>query len=97
LDWRLALFTLIVQYLAASLLFVDLLDPRLAIIKLFVGMFVCLILYMTARQVDYGRLPNDLTAAEAFFIQKTLPGHFDNFTQLTREMLGTPPDPPKIC
>jgi len=39
----------------------------------------------------------DLKAAEAFFIQKTLPGHFDNFTQLTREMLGTPPEPPKIC
>jgi hypothetical protein len=65
LDWRLALFAMIVQYLAASLLFVDLLDPRLAIIKLFVGMFVCLILYMTARQVDYGRFPDDLTAAEA--------------------------------
>ncbi len=64
LDWRLALFALTLQYLTASLLFTDLLDPRLAIIKLFVGMFVGLILYMTARQVDYGRLPDNLTPEE---------------------------------
>lgn len=64
LDWRLALFAMIIQYLAATLLFTDLLDPRLAIIKLLVGMFVCLILYMTARQVNYGRMPDDLTAEE---------------------------------
>ena len=63
-DWRLALFALIIQYLAATLLFTDLLDPRLAIIKLFVGMFVCLIFYMTARQVNYGQMPDDMTAKE---------------------------------
>jgi len=63
--WRLALLALIIQYLAATLLFADLLDPRLAIIKLFVGMFVCLIFYMTARQVNYGRIPDDLTAEES--------------------------------
>jgi hypothetical protein len=55
LDWRLSLFALIIQYLVASLLYFDLLNPQLAIIKLFVGMFVCLILYWTARQVNYGR------------------------------------------
>ncbi len=65
LDWRLALLALIIQYLAASLLFADLLDPRLAIIKLFVGMFVGLILYMTARQVNYGHLPDDLSPTES--------------------------------
>ena len=63
-DWRLALLALIVQYLVAGLLFTDLLDPRLAIIKILVGMFVCLILYMTARQVDYGRVPDDFSAEE---------------------------------
>ena len=63
-DWRLALLALMVQYLTVSLLFADLLDPRLAIIKLLVGMFVCLILYMTARQVNYGRIPDDLTEKE---------------------------------
>ena len=54
-DWRLSLLALIVQYLIASLLFFDLLNPQLALIKLFVGMFVCLILYWTARQITYGR------------------------------------------
>lgn len=63
-DWRLALFALIVQYLVASLLFIDLLDPRLSVVKLLTGMFVCLILYWTARQVDYGTVPPDLAAAE---------------------------------
>ncbi|MEM2134936.1 MAG: PIG-L family deacetylase [Candidatus Jordarchaeaceae archaeon] len=38
-----------------------------------------------------------LKAAEAFFVQKTLPGHFDNFQQIMLEMLGNPPEPPKIC
>jgi LmbE family N-acetylglucosaminyl deacetylase len=38
----------------------------------------------------------DLKAAEAFFVQKTLPGHFDNFQQLVSEMLGNPPEKPKI-
>ncbi len=67
LDWRLSLFALIIQYLTASLLFFDLLSPQLAIIKLFVGMFVCLILYWTARQVDElraGRPANTETASK---------------------------------
>ena len=38
----------------------------------------------------------EVKAAEAFFVQKTLPGHFDNFQQLTSEMLGNPPAKPKI-
>ncbi|MDX1415569.1 MAG: hypothetical protein R3293_15345 [Candidatus Promineifilaceae bacterium] len=63
-DWRVALFALTAQYLIAGLLVVDFLDPRLAIIKVLVGMFVCLILYFTARQVDYGHLPDDLPAPE---------------------------------
>lgn len=64
-DWRVVLLALAGQYLAAGLLFVDVLDPRLAIVKLFAGLFVCLILYMTARQVNYGRLPVDVSAQEA--------------------------------
>jgi LmbE family N-acetylglucosaminyl deacetylase len=38
----------------------------------------------------------NLKAAEAFYVQKTLPGHFDNFQQIMMEMLGNPPEPPKI-
>jgi LmbE family N-acetylglucosaminyl deacetylase len=37
-----------------------------------------------------------LNVAEAFYVQKTLPGHFDNFQQIMLEMLGNPPEPPKI-
>ena len=51
-DWRLLLLALAVQYIVASLLFVDVLEPRLAIVKLFVGLFVCLILYFAARQAS---------------------------------------------
>jgi hypothetical protein len=64
-DWRVSVFALAILYLSASLLFVDVLDPRLAIVRLFVGLFICLILYVTARQVNWGRLPADVTAAEA--------------------------------
>lgn len=38
----------------------------------------------------------NLKASEAFYVQKTLPGHFDNFQQLMSEMIGNPPEPPKI-
>jgi hypothetical protein len=64
-DWRLTILALTGQYLLLGLLYIDVLDPRLAIIKLFAGFFVCLILYMTARQVNYGRLPVDVNAEEA--------------------------------
>ena len=35
-------------------------------------------------------------SAEPFFVQKILPGHFDNFQQMMSEMIGNPPPPPKI-
>lgn len=38
----------------------------------------------------------DLEVAEAFYVQKTLPGHFDNFQQMMSEMIGNPPAKPKI-
>jgi LmbE family N-acetylglucosaminyl deacetylase len=38
----------------------------------------------------------NLKVAEAFYVQKVLPGHFDNFIPLMNEMLGNPPEPPKI-
>ena len=38
----------------------------------------------------------DLKASEAFFVQEILPGHFDNLQQIMSEMLGNPPEPPKI-
>lgn len=64
-DWRLTLLALAVHYLATGLLFVDVLDPRLATVKMLVGLFACLILYITARQVNWGHLPVDVTPEEA--------------------------------
>lgn len=64
-DWRIAVLALAVQYLATAVLFVDVLDPRLAIVKLLVGWFICLMLYFTARQVNWGRLPEDVRPEEA--------------------------------
>ncbi|MFW9951623.1 MAG: PIG-L deacetylase family protein [Candidatus Thorarchaeota archaeon] len=38
----------------------------------------------------------NLMAAEAFYVQKTLPGHFDNFQEQISELFGNPPDKPKV-
>lgn len=56
-DWRVALLALTVQYVVTSLLFVDVLEPRLAIVKFFVGIFICLILYFAARQASASQRP----------------------------------------
>ncbi len=69
-DWRLTLFVLAGQYLVAGLLFADTLDPRLAFVKVLTGGFVCLILYMAARQVNStpwldSHPPVDVTQEEA--------------------------------
>ncbi len=69
-DWRVTIFAMLVQYLASSLLYVDVLDPRLAMVKLFVGVFTCLILYFTARQTQWGRLPPELSETEAAQLQR---------------------------
>lgn len=63
-DWRLALIALAGQYLVVGLLFTDILDPRLALVKVLVGLFNCLILTITAGQVNWGRLPPDVTLDE---------------------------------
>jgi hypothetical protein len=63
-DWRLTLLALMLQYLIIGFLFVDLLDPRLVNMRVLVGLFVCLMLYMTARQVNWGRLPVDVAEEE---------------------------------
>lgn len=69
-DWRWSLLFLILQYLLVGFLFADVLLPHLAFMKVLVGMFVCLILYITARQVNWGRLPEDVTPDEAVQLRK---------------------------
>ena len=51
-DWRVSLLALATHYLAISLLYVEVLEPRLAVVKLLVGLFVCVMLYLTGRQID---------------------------------------------
>lgn len=69
-DWRWSLLFLAIQYLIVGLLFVDVLMPHLAFIKVLVGLFICLILYITARQVNWGKLPEDVTGEEAIQIRR---------------------------
>jgi hypothetical protein len=64
-EWRVAILALAAQYLLLGLLYVDVLDPRLAVTKVLVGLFVCLILAITAGQVNWGRLPVDVLPDEA--------------------------------
>lgn len=52
-DWRVSVLALATQYFATSILYLDVLEPRFVIIKLFVGWFVCIMLYFTARQMNW--------------------------------------------
>ncbi|MCA9988208.1 MAG: hypothetical protein KDE59_28070 [Anaerolineales bacterium] len=78
-HWQISVFMLAAQYLIAGLLFVDMLDPRLAVIKVLVGQFVCLILYVTARQVAWGQLPVDVSLEEAVQLRRQLQLRFGQF------------------
>lgn len=51
-EWRLTLLAMLAHYLLAGLLFADVLLPHLAFVKLLTGLFVCLMLYLTARRVQ---------------------------------------------
>lgn len=77
-DVRLMLLALAAHYFGAFLLFTEVLDPRLAVVKLLVGWFVCLIFYMTGRQINWGRPPVDLTPAEAAQWRERAPGRLAN-------------------
>ncbi len=63
-DMRLVLPALLVQYVGSFLLYVDVLDPRLAIVYTLTGIFVTVIMTITAAQVNWGRPPANLTPAE---------------------------------
>lgn len=65
IDKRLAIGGLLVHYAVVGLLFVDVLDPRLAVVYVLAGLFVSAILLVTAWQVNWGRPPSNLTADEA--------------------------------
>ena len=54
-DWRYLLLVLAVQYVLVGWLLTDALEPQVAVLKILVGLITCLVLYLTARQVDWGR------------------------------------------
>jgi hypothetical protein len=53
IDWRLALFGVLLQYLLVSLLLDTELPAGLAMVKLVAGSVACLILYWTARRIEF--------------------------------------------
>jgi len=69
-DWRYSLLALAIQYLVAGFLFVDVLVPHLAFTKVLVGIFLCIILYISARQVNWGQLPVDVSEDEVVNTQE---------------------------
>ena len=54
-DWRASLFALIIQYVIVGLLLTGAIRMELAVTKTLVGAILCLILYMTARRVNWGQ------------------------------------------
>ena len=54
-DWRLKLWALMAQYVLVGLLLVRVMPLRVALIEIVVGGLVCLILYLTAQRVHWGR------------------------------------------
>ena len=69
-DWRLSLIALTIQYLVAGFLFADVLLPHLAFTNVLMGLFIVLILFLTARQVAWGKLPVDVTPDEAIQLRQ---------------------------
>jgi len=62
-DWRASLFALVIQYVVVGLLLTSAIRMELAVTKTLVGAILCLILYMTARRVNWGQ-PSTLPPAE---------------------------------
>ncbi len=54
-DWRLSVLALVIQYILVGLLMASVIRPELAAIKTLAGSLICLILYMTARRVNWGQ------------------------------------------
>jgi len=58
-DWRASIFALIAQYVLTGLLLMRVIRPEIAAIKTLTGAMICVVLYITARRVGWGKLPLD--------------------------------------
>ena len=52
-DWRISIVALLVQYLAMGLVLARLVRPEVALAKVLVGLFICPMLYLSARQAGW--------------------------------------------
>jgi hypothetical protein len=84
-DWRASLLAMEIQYIIVGLLLASEIRMELALIKTLVGTLLCLILYLTARAVDWSRrapleaAPEDAgsdAAPRAALAQSVLPTEF---------------------
>ena len=76
-----------VLYLVSGLLFVDVLDPRLAVVTVIAGFFTALILLVTGWQVNWGRPPHGLTAEEMACLKPDRVRTFGPLTVTDRALL----------
>jgi hypothetical protein len=60
-DWRASIAALLVQYIVLGLLLARLVRPEIAMTKLLVGLFTCLMFYLSARQASWRRQMNVAT------------------------------------
>jgi len=74
--WRLCLWALLFQYVLVTLLLVRVMPLRVALVKVIVGGMVCLILYLTARRVHWGR---EIVVKEGYFEPPPVPALWDVF------------------
>lgn len=86
-DMRPAILGLLVHYLFAGLLFVDVLDPRLAVVYTLAGLFVSAILLITAWQVNWGRPPAGLSPEERARLGLARARQVGRFTITQRDLL----------
>jgi len=57
-DWRYALIALMVQFVLAGWLLTGILEvQQIGVLKTLVGLIICLVFYLTARQVRWGEAP----------------------------------------
>jgi len=54
-DWRASVMALLAQYLAMGLVLARLVRPEVAMAKVLVGLFICLMLYLSASQASWRR------------------------------------------
>ena len=54
-DWRVSIAALLIQYLVMGVILVQLVRPEIAVIKVFVGLIICPMLYLSARQASWRR------------------------------------------